>query len=602
MTSASSLASILNKKYERKKRKLEAFSPRKSNGTCRKRTKYNQQNESRGKSEMKMDRQKTSDGARKNVNHSYGTRLHAKRKCEIKFSHEENDGFRKKRKTSEFSKEENGKQKRRKHVETYDKDIRYRHGDKTETDINERKRKRKSFEFLNKVDARAKGKRNCVDNNQKDNLKNPHERYKMNEEHSLTATNDKIVFKENENLANTSLFDNMYGNESIQLMEMANNFLDTNMKEYMHQIESETFGEDQNVVTRNVFQNQILEQFGNNFNSSYYFLELTSHQEDIGNYNQQTYEPQFPYKHSYLERADINMNKTFLILQQLDDIDTINISLCNEQFVAFDSDIYQAQSCIYPSIQDLKIEVGHYEDNDHPSQDLKIEVGHYEDNDHTSQDVKIEVGHYEDNDHTSQDLRIEVGHYEDNDHPSQDLKIEVGHYEDSDHPSQDLKIEVGHYEDNDHPSQDLKIEVGHYEDNDHPSQDLKIEVGHYEDNDHPSQANPTAMCSYIESMDTSVTCTMVTVKQEPVWDDYGKGTTDCTEDNENENDSEDIDTSGSIRSELRIRPIERRKRVKVPLRIRLLKNQTMRKAWKENTTCCLKYCWVDWPIVTVGQI
>ncbi|KAK3576779.1 hypothetical protein CHS0354_014596 [Potamilus streckersoni] len=127
--------------------------------------------------------------------------------------------------------------------------------------------------------------------------------------------------------------------------------------------------------------------------------------------------------------------------------------------------------------------------------------------------------------------------------------------------------------------------------------DLKIEVGQYKDNDYPSRANPTTISRYIESLDTSVTSTKVTVK-DPVTDDYEKGT-DCTEDNENDN--EDIDTPGSTRSELRIRPIERRS-VLVPLRIRLLKNQTMRKAWKKNTTCCLKYCWVDWPTVTVGQI
>ncbi|KAL3874324.1 hypothetical protein ACJMK2_037354 [Sinanodonta woodiana] len=128
--------------------------------------------------------------------------------------------------------------------------------------------------------------------------------------------------------------------------------------------------------------------------------------------------------------------------------------------------------------------------------------------------------------------------------------------------------------------------------------DLEIQVDQYKDNDYPNIANWTTS-SYMESMDTSMTHTKVTVKQEPMWDDYEKET-DCTEDSEN--DSEDIDMRSSTRSQLRIRPIKRRKRVLVPLRIHLLKNQMMRKAWKENTTCCLKYCWIDWPTVTVGQI
>ncbi|KAK3603068.1 hypothetical protein CHS0354_015763 [Potamilus streckersoni] len=545
------------RKYERKKRKLEAFSSRESNVTCRKRMSYNHQSELKSKSVMKMYRQEIYGGAKPNVNHSYGTRLQAKRKREFEFSHEENYGFGKKRKISELATEENGRLKTKKNcVETSDKDVGYMNGQETEADVNERKRKRKSCDFLNKADVRIKEKWNCKESNQAGKVKSPHTRNSTKEELPLIDKNYMIGLRKNESIAKLSLDDESANEliQSIQRMEMANTDLDTNMEEYVHQIKNATFGEDQNVVTENAFQNQILEVVGNSFNSIYYFLEIITNQEDINNNKQtlqQKYEPQFPYKHSCIERADNNMTETVLIIRRLDGKDSTNIGLCNEPFATINSDIYQTQSCIYPSIQDLKIEVGHYEDNDHTSQDLKIEVGHYEDNDH---------------------------------------------------PSQDLKIEVGHYEDNDHPSQDLKIEVGHYEDNDHPSQDLKIEVGHYEDNDHPSQANPTAMGSYIESMDTSVTCTKVTVKQEPVWDDYGKGTTDCTEDNENDNDSEDIDTPGSIRSELRIRPIDRRKRVLVPLRIRLLKTLTMRRAWNENTTCCPKYCWIDWHTATVGQI
>ncbi|KAL3874325.1 hypothetical protein ACJMK2_037355 [Sinanodonta woodiana] len=467
----------LSFRYEKQKRKLEVVSPGEGNETCQKRMRYSQHSEPRSKVVMKTNRKETSVGARHHVNHSYGTRLQAIRKRKSEFSHEGNDGFGKKRKLSEFSIEKYDSLKKwRKHAEISDKDSGYMHGD-----INERNGKRKSCEFLSKVDVQKMEKRNRQENNQAGNVKNPQERYKMKENQPLTAAIENIVFIQNENLAKSYIFEDEFANESIQRMYLANNGLDTHMEEYMHQIESKTFGEDQKIMTMNAFQNQILEENGNNLNGFNNFLELTCNQEDINNKQtlHQNYNLEFPYNHSCIERADIIMNETFVIIQRLDAIDITNIGHCNEPI---DSDLSQDHSCLYPAIKDLK-----------------------------------------------------------------------------------------------------------------------IQVDQYEDNDYPNIANQTTTSSYMESMDTntSMTHTKVTVKQEPMWDDYEKET-DCTEDSEN--DSEDIDMRSSTRSQLRIRPIKRRKRALVPLRIRLLKSLTMRKAWKENTTCCLKYCWIDWPTVTVGQI